>query len=197
MKKLIFFILKVTEDPDPFIRGTDPRFRIHIRIRTKMSWIWNTAIIGTRWNFFAYRIRPTALWYLRISATGAKDSGTYLFIISSFRNSSDKLRSLFNDNDCFLLYLVIVGTLTTMRRKGRFSSLFRWLVKWASIVRWDFLPSYHPIVCRFRISNFVGFDPDICGDRRKFVFFAVYSSYALIFIRRFLLISLLSLCAVS
>jgi hypothetical protein len=29
--------------PDPLVRGTDPRIRIHIRIRTKMSWIPNTA----------------------------------------------------------------------------------------------------------------------------------------------------------
>jgi hypothetical protein len=47
MKKIIFSILKVTEDmctdphPDPLVRGTDPRIRI--RVRTKISLIRNTA----------------------------------------------------------------------------------------------------------------------------------------------------------
>jgi hypothetical protein len=30
-------------DPDPLVKGTDPRIRISIRIRTKMSRIRNTA----------------------------------------------------------------------------------------------------------------------------------------------------------
>ncbi len=48
MKK--FGILKVTEefstDPhsDPLVRSTDPRIRIRIRIRTKMSQIRNTGL---------------------------------------------------------------------------------------------------------------------------------------------------------
>jgi hypothetical protein len=29
-------------DPDPLVRGMDPRIRIQIRIHTKMSWIRNT-----------------------------------------------------------------------------------------------------------------------------------------------------------
>jgi hypothetical protein len=52
MKQEIFCIPKVTEDfntdphphPDPFVRSTDPRIRIDIRIRTKMSRIRNTAV---------------------------------------------------------------------------------------------------------------------------------------------------------
>jgi hypothetical protein len=45
MKKYIFYTSQVTEDfntdPDPLVRGTDPRIRI--RIRTKMSRIrWRT-----------------------------------------------------------------------------------------------------------------------------------------------------------
>jgi hypothetical protein len=48
MKNRFFFILKVTEDfgtdlhPDPLIKGTDPRIRIRIKIRTKMLRIRNT-----------------------------------------------------------------------------------------------------------------------------------------------------------
>jgi hypothetical protein len=49
VKKLVFCWLKVNDenrririqDPDPLVRGMDPRFRIH----TKMSWIRNTASI--------------------------------------------------------------------------------------------------------------------------------------------------------
>jgi hypothetical protein len=52
MKPEIFCIPKVTEDfgtdphphPDPFVRSTDPRIRIDIWIRTKMSRIRNTAV---------------------------------------------------------------------------------------------------------------------------------------------------------
>jgi hypothetical protein len=47
-KSIVFCILKVSEDstdphpdPDPLVRGTDPR----IRIRANMSLIWNTAEI--------------------------------------------------------------------------------------------------------------------------------------------------------
>jgi len=32
-------------NPDPLVRGSDLRIRIHIRIRTKMSHIRNTAIM--------------------------------------------------------------------------------------------------------------------------------------------------------
>jgi hypothetical protein len=44
MKNRFFCILKVSEDfgTDPFVRGTDPRIQILIRIRTKMSRIRNT-----------------------------------------------------------------------------------------------------------------------------------------------------------
>jgi hypothetical protein len=35
-------------EPDPLVKGTDPRIRIRIRIRTKMSRIHNTAIIKIR-----------------------------------------------------------------------------------------------------------------------------------------------------
>ncbi len=41
-------------------------------------------------------------------------------------------------------------------------------------MRWFLtIPSY--LVCGFGISNFFGFDPNICGDRRKYVSFAVLS----------------------
>ncbi len=43
---MILCILKVTEDfgtdPDPLVRGTDPRIQIRIRILTKMSGIQNS-----------------------------------------------------------------------------------------------------------------------------------------------------------
>ena len=52
MKKKFFCILTVMDDfgtdphphPDPFVRSTDPRIRIDIWIRTKMSRIRNTAV---------------------------------------------------------------------------------------------------------------------------------------------------------
>jgi hypothetical protein len=34
------------QDPDPLVRGMDPRIQIRIRIHTKMSWIRNTALDG-------------------------------------------------------------------------------------------------------------------------------------------------------
>ncbi len=54
LKKLVFcWILKVNDensririqdpDPDPLVRGMDPRIRIKIRIHPKISWIRNTA----------------------------------------------------------------------------------------------------------------------------------------------------------
>jgi hypothetical protein len=52
VKKLVFcwHLLKVNDensririqDPDPLVRGKDPRIRIRIRIHPKMSWIRNT-----------------------------------------------------------------------------------------------------------------------------------------------------------
>jgi hypothetical protein len=35
-------------DPDPLVRGMDPRIQIRIRIHPKISWIRNTAIQYTR-----------------------------------------------------------------------------------------------------------------------------------------------------
>jgi hypothetical protein len=55
MKILFFCILKVTEDfvtdPDPLVRGTDPK----IRIRTKMSWIWlgHLRLAPTSWSRYS------------------------------------------------------------------------------------------------------------------------------------------------
>jgi hypothetical protein len=46
-KQTMFLLSSVADDPDPdpLVRGMDPRIRIH----TKISWIRNTAIKG---NFF-------------------------------------------------------------------------------------------------------------------------------------------------
>ncbi len=38
------------QDPDPLVRGMDPRIRIRIRIHPKMSWIRNTALNKNKWQ---------------------------------------------------------------------------------------------------------------------------------------------------
>jgi hypothetical protein len=50
-------------DPDPFVRGMDPRIQIRIRIHTKMSWIRNTACLTTI-------LQSTTVFLLYLDPTG-------------------------------------------------------------------------------------------------------------------------------
>jgi hypothetical protein len=96
-KKIIFCNLKVTEEPDPLVRGTDPR------IRTKISRIRNTAYIGTSVELFRLQDPSNCFVISSDFCHWGQRFRHVLLINSSFRNL--KLRSLFNDCFYSTLYL--------------------------------------------------------------------------------------------